>query len=392
MAHPRSTPGSTFRPARTGRWLLTRALPGALLLAAALPASADTLWIASGGGNPVRRENVRVTKIENGNVFFDTTQGAAPPRPLADVRRMEIPGEVPLNAAEEAFEKNDFATAAQQYRRAMDVSQKPFVKARAIARLAEAAAKTGDFAAAVSAWLQTVPGLDVATAKTNKPATTGIKPDALNAGAAELERAGAAGRLNPEQRLVVQTFAVEAYQAAGNTAKAQELLNKLNPGGAAAAAPGNPAAAPGAVAARAGTPGVGGDLVLAQSKQALAARDWQRAIDLIERNRAGFTQPDNQAEALYNLAVAREGLAGNDPAKLQDAAIAYMRVVAHFGDKPVNGVNVHGALWKVATIQEQLKNTNEALQIYNQLANDVKLKNTQLQAAAAKKVAELKRG
>ena len=63
-----------------------------------------------------------------------------------------------------------------------------------------------------------------------------------------------------------------------------------------------------------------------------------------------------------------------------------MRVVAHFEGKPA-GADVPASLWKVAEIQERLKNTDEALQVYSQLANDPKLKGSPIANSAAQKVA-----
>lgn len=383
---------------QTARRLSILSAAAALVLAVVVPASADTLTVASGSAKPLDLPNVRVTKIEGGILTYEATGGTARQRALADVKKMNIVGETALNNAEDAFEKGDFKTAADNYKRTIEGSQKPFVKARAISRLSEAAAKTGDFGLAVSAWAQQVPTLDVATAMKTKPAPpAGTKPEVLNSAAGEVERIAGNAKISPEQKSMALTYAVEIYQAAGNTAASAALLAKLT-GGAAPAAPVGPATPavgagnPAATTVKPTTPGLSGDIVLVQAKQAAGARDYAKVIAVIEANKAGIVTPENQAEALYMLATSKEAIAGTDPAKLQDAAIAYMRVVAHFEGRNVQTANVPAALWKVGDIQQRLKNNVEALQIFNQLAGDPKLAGTPIQAEAVKRVAALKAG
>src|SRR5439155_5819336 len=67
---------------------------------------------------------------------------------------------------------------------------------------------------------------------------------------------------------------------------------------------------------------------------ALAARDYSKTIAQITAAKVALIDPKDQADALYYLAEAQAGLAEqkNDRAALQDAGLAYMRVVAHFKD------------------------------------------------------------
>ena len=112
-------------------------------------------------------------------------------------------------------------------------------------------------------------------------------------------------------------------------------------------------------------------------------------INDIEANKAVFTEPAAQAEALYDLAKAKDAMAGSDPGKLQDAAIAYMKLVAHFSGKSV-GTNAPAALLRVGAIEEQLKQTGEAIQIYQTLTNDKQFQGSVIAAEAAKRLAAIK--
>jgi TolA-binding protein len=79
-----------------------------------------------------------------------------------------------------------------------------------------------------------------------------------------------------------------------------------------------------------------------------------------------FTDPTQQADALWIVAEARYGLAGTDPAALKDAGLSYMRVVALAKDEP-GRPHVVLSLLRTATIMEQLGEPQTASQICEQV-------------------------
>ena len=172
----------------------------------------------------------------------------------------------------------------------------------------------------------------------------------------ELQNALAAPRLTAAQRQPLLSLLVDVQRARGDAKAAADTTDQLLKLGAAVSA--DPAAG-GAVAR----------LKLEAVQVALRARQYKRAIDEIHAARASFTSPRDQADALFCLAEAREGLAGDggDAALLADAALAYMRVVAHFEEAP-GKPHVAQSLLRAAAIQEQLKDNAAALQLYEQVA------------------------
>jgi hypothetical protein len=159
-----------------------------------------------------------------------------------------------------------------------------------------------------------------------------------------------------KQTDLVRGFLGELYIANGEAEKATKLL-----AGAPAGAR-NPA------------------LVLAQAKAALATKNYAGAIEAVEQNKALFTDAQQQLEALHAVADAKAALAGADPAKKQDAAIAYMRVAAHFGSR--GGPLVADALLKTGRLLEETGQPTEAAAVYKQLADDPRYKGSKPAADA----------
>ena len=107
------------------------------------------------------------------------------------------------------------------------------------------------------------------------------------------------------------------------------------------------------------------DTALIKANDFLTAHDYANAIAVINKSSAAFVDPDRQAKALYMLAEAKAATAAT-PEALEEAALAYMRVVAHFKTQP----QAAEALYKTGTIEEKLSKTREAVLIYNQVINE----------------------
>jgi len=102
---------------------------------------------------------------------------------------------------------------------------------------------------------------------------------------------------------------------------------------------------------------------------ALDKKDYAKVQSDIKAAAPQLTDPKDQAQALLILADAQAGIArGNDaPAAWQDAALAYMRVVAHFKDNPAIAPLVAKSMLRAGQIEEQLKDRDAARTLYEQL-------------------------
>jgi TolA-binding protein len=353
--------------------------------------SADTVWLRSGQAtNALERPNVKVEKLENGVLHFRSSQSdRVTERPVEEVVRIAADGEPVLTQAEEAFAAGRWDQAATAYQKAAGTSSKQWVKDRAGLRLVAAAEKSGKFPTAVAGWL-TLMARDPALASRYKPQVpAGAKAGSLDPAVAEIDRALNDARLNDEQRQALLAFQLEVARANGDVKKAQAIGNRLS--GAAAAAPANaPAGGAGGaapVAAGAAPAGPNPALALQLAFLALDQKQYQQAEKEINAAAAAIVDPEQQVEALYALAECRAGSAKDDPAALGDAALAYMRVVARGKSARVASPRVPEALLKTAALQERLNAPQEALLLYNQVAEE--FKGTDAAARAAEAAARL---
>lgn len=346
-------------------------------------AHADSLWVGSGGGSGgssgggsgggLELKDIRILRIDGGRIHFRTASGESS-RELSQVQRLALDDEPALTSAESAFVAGKFDTATDDYLRVSRSTTKPWLKQWVALRLMKSATSTNRFEPAVTAYIDLVQ-TDPRLAQDNRPSLTGPtppKPGMLDAAATELEKA-LERKLPPEQKQALQQFLLDIYRARGDSAKAASLLEQLS--GVAGSASGAPGAA--------GTRDLGAakalaDLRLSAANVALDAKDFPKAISTIEQNQPVFTDPKHQAEALFILASAREGLAraAKDPAQLKDAALSYMRVVAHFRGVAGAESRIGISLLKTAQILEELGEKAEARSLYKELADslDVSLK------------------
>ena len=337
-------------------WLGSIAFAAAAALSAG-PLLADTVWVKS-GKNPLPFQNVKVTGIQGDQVQFTTSAGRQDSRPIAQVPQLAVDDEPALTAAEEAFVKGDWAGAAENYRKAMQSTTKDWVKSRSSLRLLEAADKSGNFGDAVAGFvdlLQTNP----AAANDRKPTIPKGHPEQLDPAIAQVKQASANPQLTGDQKAVLLNYLVELYNAKGDNASAAAVLQQL--GKVAPAEASSPA-----------NRGIQATVTLTAARQAFANKQYAKTVQTLDGASAAFTDAQQQADALFLLAQAKEALAKPDDAdQLKDAAIAYMRVVANF--KGMEGKpHVGESLLKVAQIEEKLKNSKEALSLYRQVATEFK--------------------
>lgn len=347
----------------------------ALCAGLALPvvmAAADTVYVKSGAkgfGLP----NVTVNKIAKNDigdevVYYTTENGQVLTKPLADIIRLDVDGEPVFSKAEKEYMDGDLTAAGADYRKAMASTSKDWVKHRADIRLVDISAKTGDFAGAVTGFVEMARN-DPAAAEKQKPAISGAKPDQLDAAIAAVQR-GLGGSKNETQLVLLPFLANLQTQKGDDKGAAQTLarLQKMNPG----AAPNrNATPAENAVDAdsRMNAKQAEANLSLSSATKAFTDKQYAVAIKTIIDHKASFVDPEKQAQALYLIAQAKEATA-TTPDALADAAVAYMRVVANFKLQPNSPAA--DALYKTATIDEKLQKPSDALLIYKQVINEFK--------------------
>jgi TolA-binding protein len=331
---------------------------GCLLAALSAPAKGDTVFLQSGTGKPVPLEGVKVEGVEDQSIRFTTAAGVSNSKPLDHVPQIRLDDEPAFTAAEDAFAKSDWAAAADSYRKAIAGSSKDWVKDRASMRLVEAADKSGNFGDAVAGFIElmkTKPAL----AAEHKPTIPKNQPAQLDPAIALVKQESIDPKLTADQKTVLLNYLLEMYSAKGDSASAQAVIQQLGKA--------MPADANSPEARR-----IQADSKLAEAKQEVTQRQFAQAIHTLESSGNLFTDPMQQAEALYVIAQAKAGAARpDDPDQLKDAALAYMRVVAVCKDiegKP----HVADALFNTAGIEEKLKNLKEAIALYTQVADEFK--------------------
>jgi TolA-binding protein len=175
-----------------------------------------------------------------------------------------------------------------------------------------------------------------------------------------------------EAKRTLYPYLIELYTKMGDTQKASAALGELKalaPAQNTSAIPGIGTPEPDNSANAAMAKAAEADIALTNATNSLASHDYAKVISNINDHSASFVDPDRQAKALYLLAEAKAATA-TTPEAWEEAALAYMRVVAHFKSQP-NGPAAD-ALYKTGTIEEKLNKPGEAKLIYNQVINEYK--------------------
>lgn len=347
--------------------LLRRFAFAAAAFLLASPLLADTLII-----NNLAYKDVRVTGVKGDEIYF-TFAGREIHKPVSEITKVQLNDEPALNAAEEAYAAKDWDKASDNYERTLRTTQKAWLRDWVSLRLLESANNAGRFDAAIKGY--------VALVEKNPMTARGIKlnmPKAdstyLNDAIKLIDDAVAKARTDAAKELLLNTL-IEVYNAKGDINGANEALRRRME--LAAADPTTPEGR------RAATL-----LKLKAIQLALSAKQYDKVLQLIQQDGASFTDPYDQAEALWCLAEAQAGKAQNskDPEAWKDIALAYVRVAAN---APHNHPLAASALLKTAAIHEQqLNEPRTALAIYQQVAAD--FKNTDAAQSAEKEIQRLK--
>ncbi len=334
------------------------ALGAALVVAPAWVSRADTVWIGdSTVKTPQKSDGVKVTEFKDDRLYFTSPDATLPQsKPLTLLAKINIDGETVFNSAENAYSANDLDTAINNYQAVLQSSSaKKWMQSRALVRLVSAAKLKNRYDAEVMAYCAVLQK-DPAVAAANKPGTPPEGSQNLDAALASVTNALGNTSLTATQKSSLLGLELDIDRAKGDKAAANATLQQL------VAADGNAASDKDKAM-----------LKIAQAGVELDAKHYTQAINLIDQNRTMFTDPDQQVDALYVLAEAHNGIDGekNDPDKLKDLALDYLRVVT-FGDKLKSRAHVAESLLAAAEISEKLHDKAAATALYQQLLDKTK--------------------
>lgn len=328
------------------RRTLLAAVASFSLVAVAL---ADTVYTSTG----LSFARVEIVGIEGDVLRFRNSQGRESTRPLAEVARLELDGQRGFNDAEIAFTSRKFGDAADGYLKTVRGGFPEWMKRYSATRLMTAAMEVGRFEDAVAGYVvlaEQAPD----EAVTRKP----IAPDKigqLNEAANELREAldRRPGEIVERALLSLLLDVERGRKDSDATIKIVERLTKLA-GDADGSGLGNAQLA---------------DLKLSQAQIALDKGALDDAAAVINDSAGLFALPRQQAQALFTLANIAEAQAGEDRQKNLDAALAYMKVVAHFEAIP-DAPHVAASLLKVADLHAKIGETVTARQLYQAVAEE----------------------
>jgi TolA-binding protein len=333
------------------RAVATSALVPFMIGATAALVRADTVWVQSGKGNPIAISDVKVIGVQGESIAFTTSVGKQDVRALAQVPQIAMDDEPAFSLAEESFRAQQFPIAAENYLKALQATSKPWIKQRSAQKLVQSANSAGNFPLAVQGFIQLVQYKPTA-ATDNKPAVP-ANGTAIGQGIANLKEALQNGKLSTDQKTVLNTFLAELYTAKGDTTSAGTVTAQM------ARETGTNGPDPNSIK-------VAADARLTEARQAYAQRQYAKAAQILNSNGSVFQDPVQRGDALFLLAQSTSATATADAAQLKDAALAYMRVVGSCEALP-GKPHVAESLMGVAITEEKLKNSKEAIAVYNQI-------------------------
>jgi TolA-binding protein len=328
----------------------------ALVLAGACAAGiarADSVTIRSGQG-VLELPDVQIRGISDGKLLFRTASGNDSDREFAQIARIRIDAAPVMNQAEDAFVSQQWDSATDLYQKALASATTDWLKAWAGQRLVIAGQKSNRFDAAAEGYIALLQA-DPSSAKGLHLTMPDSHSTYLASALQSVKQALASPDLNDAQRQGLMSFQLDLQRASGDESAASATMTRMLQSGGLTAS--DPAAA--AQLAR---------LKLQQAAMQLDRGDFAGATSTIRSSSAIFTEPRDQAEALYYLAEVQSGVSSiqKTPQAMEDAAIAYMRVVAHFKDAP-GAPFVALSLIKTAQIEQKLHHPNAAKELYEQV-------------------------
>jgi len=320
-------------------------------------ASADSAVI-----NGIPYSGIRILGVKEDELQFETSGGTATSKSLSVVSRISVSDEPALNMAEDAFAKEDWERAAENYEKTMRSITSPnkaWLRDWCSARLVTAAGKGGRFDISVRAFIEVARKSPEQAGKM----FSGLKipkagSDYLKQAASSLESEAASTKSDATAQVLLSALK-DIYTANNDTARAAQTATKL----VEVAARLNPNS-PESIRALM-------DLKLQNLRKALEARQYGTVIDTILKEQNNISDPAQQVDALFLLAEAKAGKAAGSPdADWKDIAVGYVRVIANAkADDP----HVPVALLRVAAIHaERLDEKATAQRLYSDIVKQYK--------------------
>jgi hypothetical protein len=253
---------------------------------------------------------IRIEKDSTDETIHYTTEaGREVTKPADSVIQIEIGGETSFNAAERDFALGDLKRAANDYRKTLKESSKPWIKLRADIRLLAIAARDKDLEAGVSAFVM-MAKRDPAAAVRHRPIVAGSPPGQI---APALAIATLAWKgASPDIQSVLSPLLEELHKSKDAAIAPADVKN-----------PDSQSAKP-AVIAQAGT--------LEAAQRALEARDYARVLKLLEALKPKLMSDPDRGMALFFAAEAEFGQAAGKatPVELRAIIEKYIAVVRQF--------------------------------------------------------------
>jgi hypothetical protein len=344
-------------------WFAKLATIAAVVIVSAPLLRADTIWIGI-GKSAIRVDGVKVLQTSGDKLQYVTDSGMTTSKPLTQLSQINIEGEVKFNSAEDAYAAKDLDTAITGYESVLQAgTAKDWIQARAASRLLTAGKTKGRFDAEVDAYIALLQK-DPATAAQEKPTEPTEHTANMDSALASIAKGLDNSKLDNSQKGALLGLQLQINQAKGDNAQVTATLQQL-------------------VALGGGTDTDKARLKLLAADVAFHAKQYEQAINDIDQNHALFTELDQQVDALFILAEAKDAANGDktDIDTLKDLAIAYMRVVA-FGSQLQDHPHVAESLYAAAQIEEKLKDTQAAASLYKQLTTDRTYANSPVVAQA----------
>jgi tetratricopeptide (TPR) repeat protein len=316
-------------------------------------ARADSIYLLNPDGSAALkpfRDNVTILRHKDKTLVFRSASGMEQALEFDKIARLSITADTVLSRADDAYTSGHYDEAVDLYLKAMRTNEAWKIEWMT-PRLSQAAAKTGRFDAAMTVYIGYA-RIDPLSAIAMKPTLPQKGSKFLDEAAKQLDAALRTAASDGEKQALLSLL-LDVQMQRGANEDAEATATQLT-----------------ALTGESADPRVAGMIVgirLDQAASEIGAGRFDRVAPLLDPIRDKLTEPAKQAHAMFLLAQARRGLAGDSKVKRLDAAIAFMRVVAHFQnveEKPY----VAESLLEAAKINETIGDSDSARLLYEQIA------------------------
>lgn len=308
---------------------------------------ADTIYVGT-----LPTPAAKIVRFDSDQLIYEVN-GQQRSKEYSKITRIDATGESPLDSAEQAFAAEKWDDAVDSYQKAIATASRQWIKDWSARRLLDAAQKSGRFDAAVSAYIVLLLK-DPAVAAQHKPALPDSQSTFLNTAIDDVRNTLGDATLTPLQRKTLLSFQIELTHAKGDKAAEDAAYQQL-------------AKSPGAVDSDPNVRRIAAQRSLDAAESALRAGRYAEVPQALGDDLSVYADAAQQADALFLLAQARDKSAGGEKTGLQDAALAYMRVVALAKDQPQHP-HVVPSLMRTAEILSATGDAKSAKRLYQQIA------------------------